>query len=92
MEIIAMESEAYKNFLKKIDEINQKLDDFKRKSETPLSELWIDNSELCIVLKISKRKAQEMRDACKIPFSKIDGKIYYRASDVEKLLEQNYKG
>ena len=51
---------------------------------------WMPNSEY--VKKIgSKTTAQRHRDTGVIPFSKIGGKIYYRRSDVEGLLEKNLR-
>lgn len=55
-----------------------------------LSEEWITKEKVLAILKISPRKLQTMRDNGQIPFSQIDGKIYYKTSDVEKLLRSNY--
>ena len=41
-------------------------------------------------MNISKRTAQTWRDEGVVSFSQIGSKIYYRMSDVEKLLEKNY--
>jgi hypothetical protein len=38
---------------------------------------------------ISKRTAQTWRDERRIPFTQIGAKIYYKLSDVMKLIEQN---
>jgi hypothetical protein len=42
-------------------------------------------------MNISKRTAQSWRDEGKVSFSQIGSKIYYRMSDVQKLLDKNYK-
>jgi hypothetical protein len=55
-----------------------------------LNEEWIQRDEVMKILKIGKRKLQSMRDNGQMPFSQIDGKIYYRTSDVESLLTGNY--
>lgn len=60
------------------------------KQNSPLSEKWLDNQDLCELLHISKRTLQNYRDHGTIPFSQIGGKIYYKASDVEKLLNKHY--
>jgi hypothetical protein len=41
-------------------------------------------------MKISKRTAQTWRDEGKISFSQVGSKIYYKLSDVEKLLQTHY--
>ncbi len=55
-----------------------------------LSEEWIQREQVMQILKIKERKLQSMRDNGTLPYSQIDGKIYYRTSDVENLLKKNY--
>lgn len=54
-------------------------------------DVFFDNQEFLQVMNISKRTAQTWRDEGKISFSQIGSKIYYRMSDVQKLLDKNYK-
>jgi len=56
-----------------------------------LSERWLDIQEVCLQLKISKRTLQSYRDERILSFSQIAGKIYFKASDIEALLEKHYK-
>ncbi len=55
-----------------------------------LSEDWLDNQEVLLTLHISPRTLQSYRDNGTLPFSKIEGKFYYKASDIENLLQSNY--
>jgi len=41
-------------------------------------------------MNISKRTAQEWRNKKIIEFSQVGNKIYYRLSDIQKLLNDNY--
>jgi excisionase family DNA binding protein len=41
-------------------------------------------------LKISRRTLQEYRDSGIVPYIKLGGKVLYRESDLEKLLEECY--
>jgi hypothetical protein len=43
------------------------------------------------ILQISPRTLQNMRDTRLLPFSKVQGKIYYKNKDIESLLENNYR-
>ena len=52
---------------------------------------WIRTSEVCKILKISNSSVQNLRNSGSLPFSKIKGTIYYKAIDIEKLLESNLK-
>jgi hypothetical protein len=54
------------------------------------SENWIDGQEIMLSLKISKRTLQTLRDSGTLPFSRINGKFYYKVSDLEMLLENSY--
>ncbi len=49
---------------------------------------WLDNQDVCMILNISQRTLQTYRSTGKIGYSQINGKIYYKGSDVEKLLKQ----
>ncbi|MGF7141460.1 helix-turn-helix domain-containing protein [Roseimarinus sediminis] len=62
------------------------------KNAKKLSETWLDNQEVMDLLRISQRTLQSMRDQLILPYSKVGGKIYYKASDVEQLLHNNYHG
>ena len=50
------------------------------------SDKWLDNCETCRLLNVSARTMQTYRDTGKLPYSQINNKIYYKASDVEAFL------
>lgn len=56
----------------------------------PLAQLWLDNQDVSAALHLSKRTLQTLRDNGTLPYSQIKNKIYYKASDLEALLESNY--
>ena len=55
-----------------------------------LNEIWIDNQDVMQMLHISQRTLQTFRSNGTIPYSKIQGKFYYKVSDIEELLQSNY--
>ncbi|MBU3821462.1 helix-turn-helix domain-containing protein [Flavobacteriaceae bacterium XHP0103] len=55
-----------------------------------LKDTWIDNQNVLQTLHISKRTLQTFRDNGTLPYSKVKGKFYYKVSDVEQLLQDNY--
>jgi hypothetical protein len=55
-----------------------------------LKDTWMDGQEVMLLLKISKRTLQSMRDNGTLPFSRINGKFYYKAEDIQLMLESNY--
>lgn len=48
---------------------------------------WLDNTDVCPRLNISKRTLQYYRDTGTIPYSVIGKKCYYKAEDVKALLD-----
>lgn len=59
------------------------------KNPTTLKE-WLDGQEVIQYLHISKRTLQNLRASGLLPFSQVNGKFYYKATDVQDLLESNY--
>ena len=55
-------------------------------------ENWIDGQDVMQALHISKRTLQSLRDSGVLPYSRINGKFYYKVEDIETLLESNYSG
>jgi hypothetical protein len=55
-----------------------------------LKNTWIDNQDVMQSLHISTRTLQNYRNNDILPYSKIQGKFYYKVSDVEELLQSNY--
>jgi hypothetical protein len=54
------------------------------------TEAWIDGQDVMQVLHISKRTLQTLRDSGTLPYSRLNGKFYYKLSDIENMLESNY--
>lgn len=90
MQVITIESDAFQKIVHQLEAINTKLN--QQKDTTPLSDVWMDNQDVCELLHISKRTLQHYRDSNKLPFSQIGAKIYYKASDVDAFLQESYTG
>ena len=54
-------------------------------------EHYLTGKEVCERLYISPRTLQYYRDRKIIPYTQFAGKILYKASDLIKLLEENYR-
>jgi hypothetical protein len=61
-----------------------------KQSKPSLNDAWMDGQEVMLLLKISKRTLQSMRDNGTLPFSRINGKFYYKIVDIQLMLESNY--
>ena len=53
---------------------------------------FLTGKKVCEQLYISPRTLQDYRDRKIIPYTQFAGKILYKASDLEKILEENYMG
>ena len=70
MEIIGVDSESYKDLMKKIDYItdfiiNQEKPDI----ATSVDETWVYNYEICTFLRISERTLQRLRSSGQVLYS-----------------------
>ncbi|HBS88112.1 MAG: DNA-binding protein [Bacteroidetes bacterium GWF2_38_335] len=91
MDVITIETVAFTQIMAKLQSLEEKFIELKEQASCPLNEKWLDNQDVMLLLKLSKRTLQSYRDEKKIPFSQIGAKIYYRASDFDKLLKKNYQ-
>lgn len=53
-------------------------------------EVYLTGEEVCSHLRLSTRTLQEYRNAGTLPFYKIGGKILYKQSDIQTMLERHY--
>lgn len=87
MEAIILSTQQYKDLVNRLDDLNKQLEEKQKKPQ----DTFLDNQEFLQLMNISKRTAQTWRDEGIVSFSQIGSKIYYRMSDVQKLLDKNYK-
>ena len=78
--LLSKDFQVLKDYIHSLDK--SKIDQFK--------ETWIDGQDVMQSLHISKRNLQSLRDNKILPFSRINGKFYYKVADLDKLLESNY--
>ena len=86
MDAIIFTKDQFTDLMTKLDTIQNQIS---LKSDAK-KETFLDNQEFLLLMKISKRTAQTWRDERKISFSQVGNKIYYKLSDVEKLLTVHY--
>lgn len=53
-------------------------------------EIYLSGQEVCELLHISKRTLQQYRDDKILPYIQIGGKIIFKQSDIQRILEENY--
>jgi len=87
-----MEADDMQVVLSALEGMNRRIKEVAQ-THKPLfgGEHFLTGKEVCERLYISSRTLQDYRDKGIIPYTQIAGKILYRLSDLEKLLEENYK-
>ena len=86
------------NFYDEAEKILKRLDEqvalivakLKIGSKSDPEDVFFDNHEFMLLMNTSKRTAQEWRNKKIIEFSQVGNKIYYRLSDIKKLLDVNF--
>jgi hypothetical protein len=90
MEVITIEAQAFKDLTAKINVIAKFVAKMQSKTEeAPPTDEWVDNYEVCTFLKVSPKTLQRLRAAKCVSFSRIRGKIFYKISEIERLMNEN---
>lgn len=93
MEIINIEAKTFEAMLSKFESFATRMEYLCRQYGDRESE-WMDNQDVCMLLNISPRTLQTLRDNGTLAYSQINHKTYYKPEDVEKalpLVEQRRK-
>ena len=90
-DFLGSDSNEIKELLTAIDQIAENLEDgVEALSTSPNLDCYLTNNQVCEMLHISQRTLQDYRDKGRIAFYKLEGKILYKLSDIENMLETNY--
>ncbi len=87
MEVITIESGAFREIMRKLEEIGKKVRDLQLEK---LKDQWLTGEQVIELLKISKRTLQSYRDTGKLGFSQIGAKIYYKVEEVHRFLDAHF--
>ena len=90
-ELITLRTEAMTDAMQSMKDI-ESLFDKVTSNYRPLldGERYLSDVEVSHRLKISRRTLQEYRDNGMIPYFKLGGKVLYRESDLERVLQECY--
>jgi len=89
MEVITMESRAYKDLSEKIDKISSFVVKCESGSKAQSDEeIWLDSQEVANLLRISTRTLQRLRKENLISYSILRGRCLYKLSEIERGLNE----
>lgn len=77
--------------LSQVELLQRKVDKLGNNDNVISDEILLDNQDLCLLLKVSKRTLQRFRSSGKLPYKRIGKKTYYLESDVHKFIQKGFK-
>jgi len=86
MEIVNIDAQTFEKMLSKFEHFSGRMEQLYRLHGSRDTGEWLDNQDVCLLLKISPRTLQTLRDNGTLAFSRINHKIYYKPEDVEKIV------
>ncbi|EFK59653.1 helix-turn-helix domain-containing protein [Sphingobacterium spiritivorum] len=88
IEVITLEHSVFQEIVETLQAIKKNIDS--NDGTGPSIGTWLTTEEVSKLLKVSKRTLQKYRDEGKLGFSQIGSKIYYRSTDIDAFLLENY--
>lgn len=90
-EIITKDNERVVSFFKSLDRMLDGIENLVKNHKPSLGgERYLTDREVSVQLKISRRTLQDWRTNGQIAYTMLGGKIIYRESDIQAMLEKNH--
>ena len=89
MEVITIETKAFKELMAKVNTIAKFVAAIQAKAENEPDDGWVDSYEVCTFLKVSEKTLQRLRASRLVNYSQIRGKNFYRISEIQRLMNEN---
>ncbi len=81
-----IEARTYEAMMSRFEEFSKKVDLLCQRYGGKEPGEWLDNQDVCMMLGISKRTLQSLRDSGKLEYSIVGRKVFYRPEDVQALI------
>ena len=85
MEVVTIEKRTFSYVCERFTEFAKRIESL-CSTHTQKVENWLDSQEVCLLLGFSKRTLQYYRSECFQSYSQIGSKIYYKSSDIERII------
>lgn len=91
-EVVTRDHERIKSFFGSLERMRGNIEQLVANSKPSLNgERYLTDKEASALLKLSRRTLQDYRSEGRIPYILLGGKILYRESDIQKMLEAGYR-
>lgn len=88
MEIVSIEAKTFEAMFSRFEIFAERLERLCQTHNDKGEKRWLDNQDVCLLLNISPRTLQTLRDNGTLAYSQICHKTYYKPQDVEKIVTQ----
>ena len=75
----------------RFDALEAKIDQIDKRQNCLEGDKLLDVQDLCLMLKTSKRSLQRYRKKGVLPFHTIEGKVFYKSSDIHEFIRNSFK-
>ena len=90
--LITEKNERVSRFIESLDRMQKGIERLAASCRPALNGgRYLTDKEVSARLKVSRRTLQDYRNEGRIPYILLGGKILYRESDIEKMLEKGYR-
>ena len=86
MEIVAMEKRTFEQMIQRFEDFAKEVNALCGQNRSNGD--WLDNKQVCELLKISSRTLLTYRDTGVLPYSQIGRRCYYKAADIQLFINQ----
>ncbi len=86
MEIVAIEKRTFEQMMQRFEDFAKRVNALCGQNRSNGD--WLDNKQVCELLKISSRTLLTYRDTGVLPYSQIGCKYYCKVTDVEQFINQ----
>ncbi len=91
-ELITTKTERIVSFFKSLDRMLNGIENMVKNCKPTLGgERYLTDKEVSARLKVSRRTLQDYRNEGRIPYYQLGGKVLYRESDIQRVLEEGYR-
>lgn len=87
MEIVNIEATTFQEMKMTLKHFSTRIRQIVGKASAKNAEEWLNNQDVCLLMKISPRTLQNLRNNGSIPYTRIERKIFYNKRDIWNFIE-----
>ena len=81
----------WERLMDRFDALEEKIERLTKRQNFLDGDELMDTQDLCLLLKTCKRSLQRYRNKGVLPFHTIEGKVYYKSSDIHEFIRNSFR-